>query len=383
MRVGVLALLLVSCGSARASAPRTGLPRTSPAVSKVAAQPESAPALSPAPAASASSTPSSELATSIDAASPEPPAPVTPVAAAALTTIEPLYSALGHPRLATEMLSSTRDDELFQWALGGSSDPLHPANQPGYHPATRVVVDVELLSRAPKGTTRQLLARARSHGYWPLRSCFEEAQRLSVKTERSARVRLTLDARGRVLGARSLDKPEDRGYASCVLGRLRHLDFSPGFTRKLDVDVSVKEWPGHAPLPLRAPDANTRVSRSSTAQATIRSLQPALTACYEAGLARDPRLWGRLALRLSLDSDGVVTDAVEVETHFPDAEVTACARRLLVGARLEQLETRAITFAVRFGNQGAPPAPDAPPASEPAAPAEPESPPTPISEHLL
>lgn len=375
MRGCVLALMLGSCANAHSPALRVTATPTSSGIDQATVQAEPAPTTGPAPEATTSPTSTSPPATPSELAArePAPPAPAT--------TIESLYSALGHARLASEMLTLTRDDELFQWALGGSSDPTHPANQPGYHPATRVVVDVELLSRAPQGTTRRLLAHARSHGYWPLRSCFEEAQRAAAKPERSARVRLTLNARGRVVGARSLDKTQDRGYASCVLTRLRNLDFSPGFTRKLDVEVSVKQWPGHAPLPLRAPEASPRLPRAEAAESSVRALQPALAECYAAGLARDARLWGRLALKLSLDTDGVVTDGVEVETRFPDPAVTTCARRALLGAHLEQLEARAVTLAVRFGNQGVPPAPGAPPASEPAPPAPPaaDSPPAPVS----
>ncbi len=270
--------------------------------------------------------------------------------------IEPPYSALGHARLATEMLTLERDEELLQWALGGASDPQHPSNRPGYHPATRVVIDVELLSRAPHGATKRLQRIARSTGYWPLRACFETAQRLATKAERSARVRLTLGATGKVLGARSMGPTPDRDYARCALQRLRGLDFKPGFTRKLDIEISVRQWPGHAPLPPRAPEGTTVPRLSDQAFAALSGLASTLGGCYEKGLASDAKLWGRIAFRLQLAGDGELEIAQPVETRFPNAEVVECARQAVQGARVSSPGVSELTFAVRLG-QGAPPAP--------------------------
>ena len=244
MRAWLLgSLLLASCRAGvepRDSPAFSRLPPTvrSPSVTVVA----SAAVLSPEPAASEPA-----------AARPTAAAPAAAASVPATMLIEPLYSALGHPRLATEMQTLERDDELFKWALGGSADAQHPSNRPGFHPATRVVVDVALLSRAPVGSTRRLQRIARSSGYWPLRACFEDAQRGAPRSERSARVRLTLSAAGKVLGSRSLGALPEPGYARCVRERLARLSFAPGFGRKLDVELRVKQWPGDAPVPPRAP----------------------------------------------------------------------------------------------------------------------------------
>jgi hypothetical protein len=309
------------------------------------------------------------------------PAPVLDLPARQQLLLEPVYSALGHPPLATEMLTLARDDELFQWALGGSSDPLHPANHSGYHPATRVVVDVELLSRAPKGSTKRLLRIARSHGYWALRACFEAAQRVSPRTERTARVRLTLSAFGKVLGARSLAKTVEPEYARCVLSHLRNLDYSPGFTRKLDVEISVKQWPGHAPVPPRAPAGTPPLRPSVETNAAFEAISPRLSACYEAALEVDPRLWGRVALRLKLDDGGAVREATPVETRFPSPEMTECARQAVLGARIPSAGVSELTFAFRVGQGAAPPPPSpadaAPPLGSLPEPPEP-APPAPV-----
>ena len=306
------------------------------------------------------------------AASAEVVAPAPSLPQPAQVLLEPPYSALGHRRLATEMLTLGRDEELFQWALGGSSDPEHPSNHVGYHPATRVVVEVQLLSRAPQGATKRLQRIARSTGYWPLRACFETAQRLATKTERAARVRLTLGLTGKVLGSRSIGPAPERDYARCVLERLRGLDFTPGFTRKLDVEVSVKQWPGHAPVPPRAPDATPALHLTQDAGAALEALAPTISGCYEKGLASDGKLWGRIALRLTFATDGAVLKAEPVETHFPNPDVVECVRQAVLSANVSSPGVSELTFAVRLG-QGAPPAPPmgTPPPESPPAPAPP------------
>jgi hypothetical protein len=291
--------------------------------------------------------------------------------------LEPLYSAQGHPRLATEMLTLERDEQLFQWALGGSADPAHASHQPNYHPATRVVVDVELQSRAPKGTTKTLLRIARKNGYWPLRACFEAAERVASRRERSATVRLTLGVSGKVLGSRSLNGNGERDYARCVLQRIRELDFRPGFTRKLDVDISVKQWPGHAPVPPRAPDEAAPLNLSAASTAALEAVRPALAACYAQALASDAGLWGRLAFRLSLDATGRIQAATPVETRFPNPEVVSCAQKNLLGLDVRAPGVSELCFAARLGQGPQPPAnADQPPAPPP--PAAPGAPPSPV-----
>jgi hypothetical protein len=383
LRLSLAPLLALSAlgGCAPAQAPRLLPPRSA----EVARPSQPRVPVAPAPPASALPTPSlADVAEPVQAATVAPPPEPPPLR----VVIEAPYSALGHPRLATEMATLERDEELFQWALGGSSDPDHPANRPSYHPSTRVVVDVRLLSRAPQGSARRLERIARSTGYWPLRACFEQAQRSAPKAERQARVRLSLGASGKLLGARLLEGPPERDYARCVVERLRKLDFSPGFSRRLDAEISVKQWPGHAPVPPRAPENAPRLRPSAALRASLEALTPKLEACYRTGVERDPKLWGRLALRLELDAGGVVEAAREVETRFPDAAVVECVRQSISGAELAADTDRQLTLAVRFA-QGAAPAPPstlgippapAPPESTPPAPPE-GAPPAPPAPH--
>ncbi len=367
MRARLLGVGLLAAACAAVPAPIVEPHVPSPAKARAVQVPANT-APTPTPTSNATPTPDAARAASGSATVPSPAAP-TPEPPQVV--LEPPYSALGHARLATEMLTLGRDEELFQWALGGTSDPEHPSNRPGYHPATRVVIDVQLLSRAPKGTTHRLRRIARSTGYWPLRACFETAQRLAAKTERSARVRLTLGAAGNLLGARGLGPMPERDYARCVLERLRGLDFTPGFTRKLDVEISVKQWPGHAPAPPRAPDNAPAIHLPTDASAALEALTPTFTACYEKGLVDDAKLWGRIAFRLELAGDGAVQKAEPVETHFPSAAVVECARQAVLGARVSSPGVTELTFAVRLTQGGAPPAPATPLPESPAPPAPP------------
>jgi hypothetical protein len=119
------------------------------------------------------------------------------------------------------------------------------------------------------------------------------------------------------------------------------------------------------------------VRLSSDALASLEGLSPTLQSCYEKGLADDPKLWGRIALKLELAADGAVKQATPVETRFPDAGVTECARQVLLSARLVSPGVNELTFAVRLG-QPAPPTPPepSPPVAAPLAPAL-DSPPAP------
>lgn len=376
MRVWSLGLwvLLGSCRPAQAPARVAPLPLVAvPLV--VPEAPRSSATPSPPPSVVAALSPSVD---------PDPPSPTPPTLSPPppLVLFEPAYSALGHPRLATEMQTLGRDEELMRWALGGSSNAAHPSNRAGYHPATRVVVDVSLLSRAPLGSTKRLLRVARSSGYWPLRGCFEDAQRLTRKTERAARVRLTLSASGKVLGARNLGPAAERDYARCVLEKVRGLDFTPGVSRKLDLEVSVKQWPGDAPVPPHAPKDAAPLRLAREANAALQGLGPAISECYQSALAQDPQLWGRIAFRLKLREDGTIQDATPSETQFPSVEVAECARRSVVGARLPAAEVKELSVAVRLGQPPAPPLPPAPgsPGSPPAPPTGTDgSPPSPLT----
>jgi hypothetical protein len=73
-------------------------------------------------------------------------------------------------------------------------------------------------------------------------------------------------------------------------------------------------------------------------------------ACYAAGLTRHDGLWGRLALALHVNA-GTIDDANEVESHFPDGEVTECVRKVFLHAALASADRElTIVYPLRLGH---------------------------------
>ena len=90
-------------------------------------------------------------------------------------------------------------------------------------------------------------------------------------------------------------------------------------------------WPGDARLPEPAGAPGRGTIALAKVDEAIAGARPALTGCFE----RAQRgAWGRLALRLDVDGEGRVDDVTEVESTFPDADVTACAAAVLRGLPL-------------------------------------------------
>lgn len=278
--------------------------------------------------------------------------------------------------------ASAADEELARWNVGGSSDPRHASNRPGYHPGVRVIVETRPLRRLPKQspnrrllTEQRLLAHTRNVGYWPFRACFEVALRKNSKTPGGkTRVRVGIAQSGKVYAARLLGTElRDRDAARCLERAARSLEFSPAPAKRLDVDVSVELWPGDAPLPTIAPSIDAiSFDRAAVLQA-VNARASELAACCTAGIARDPRLWGRASLIVSLAEDGRVTAVREDESRFPDPAVVACfARELAAAPPMAQPPGKRFEYALGV-RCGAPPEP-APPSQPPVVPPAPLSP---------
>jgi hypothetical protein len=266
--------------------------------------------------------------------------------------IEPPYSAAGHSPRPGAVLSLGDDEELARWSVGGASSPEHPSNRPGYHPATRLVVDATPLSRLPASglSARRVLAQARAKGYWPFRGCFEEVFRTQPVNAIQAHLRISIGGRGTVIATRVLSS--EQGTGTCLAAAARQLRFTPAPPRRVDVDLTIRSWPGDAPLPPHAPADETPLPsevREAASAASV-ALLPAVRACYRAGLERDPRLWGRVAYRASFDAAGTVVEALLSEGELADPTVVDCVQRALVGARFgAPFAGRALSWAVRLG----------------------------------
>lgn len=80
------------------------------------------------------------------------------------------------------------------------------------------------------------------------------------------------------------------------------------------------------------------------------ALQPhfaAVSACYQAALARRPTLTGRVKLRMALAAGGHIVDVTITETTLGDPETEACVVGVFVGQRFAGFED-ASPFVVHY-----------------------------------
>jgi hypothetical protein len=305
------------------------------------------PATGPLPAASASAAP--EAAPSAehqaDAALTDAGAPPSDTALLSpLIGVDLPYPADARPRASDPVQAADDDAELTRWNVGGSSEPNSVSSQGSYHPGTRVVVDTRPAKRrvgapalpAPRGLTYQRVqAQARSHGYWPLRLCFELGQASKKGTGGETRVAFTIGTRGKVSAARLLDsKLGNAASAACMVREVHKLVFTPAPASKLRMVASIKIYPGDAESPvLPAAAVAAALPRGDfdpeATRARVTAKQVELDACFSEARRADPALWGRLALSVILEMDGSVHRVTEVESQFANAPATRCAQALV------------------------------------------------------
>jgi hypothetical protein len=56
----------------------------------------------------------------------------------------------------------------------------------------------------------------------------------------------------------------------------------------------------------------------------VRAKRPAMQKCYEAGLAHDPKLQGRVVVKFIVEKDGTVSSADDAGSDLPDKGTIAC-----------------------------------------------------------
>jgi hypothetical protein len=288
---------------------------------------------------------------------------------AAKVTFEPIYAPGARPGPTAEAAALESTETLARYNVGGSSDPQHPANDPRFHPAPRVVITLQKLLPRTKAAAAPLQAHARSRGYWPVRSCYELGLRRKQTLGGATRLRTTLGARGSVLGARRLggDLADDE-VQKCLTRALRSLRFpAPG--RKVDADWEIALYPGDVevpPLAVSTEAAQAKLPATAGAlESSLKPLQPELARCLTDARAKDSALWGRLAVELTLTASGGVSRVAEVESRFPHGLATACVERRLAVTRFPAPKTAGakIVVALRLEPEllQPPPAPPAPP----------------------
>jgi hypothetical protein len=272
--------------------------------------------------------------------------------------VERPYKRYERPRSEGHILAAGEDEKLARWNVGGNGDPNFVSNRKNYHPGARVVVDTKLLGgrlarRAKSGMSQAgLLAQSRSRGYWPFRMCYEDALRRDDEQHGQTRIRVSIGRSGKVLGTRLIESELDDEAANCLRQELTRLRYRPGMPHgTVTAELSVKFWPGDAPVPVNGPPKdlelnNPTVLDAAAAKQAAEAHVVQVQACYQQGLERDPALWGRVQLLLTLNAGGQVEQLGESESRFPDATVTQCIiselRQLRVlpapGAELEYVQ---------------------------------------------
>ncbi len=290
-------------------------------------------------------------------AEPSPPPPLQ---------VEKPYKLYERPRADGTVYAAGRDEILARWNVGGTGDPSFISNGPSYHPWPRVRVDTKVLggglpARAPynrrTGHRRHVLsvarvqAEARANGYWPFRLCSEAGLRRDQKMHGQTILRFSITTGGHVVHAWAVkSKLGDAEVKSCLRNAVHKLEFKPAPRRRVDVELSVKLWPGDAPVPLigppdpkKAPDNPGQLDVSAIEKATA-DVPSSVSACYRSALERDPRLWGRIQLEVDLDDKGRVRHVDEKESHFPDRTVVHCAIEALRTSRFRAAKGGALSF---------------------------------------
>ncbi len=277
-------------------------------------------------------------------------APPEGAAPRAIVAAERAFVLGARPRPQGAVQASVADEDLARWNIGGNGDPNHPSSRAGYHPAPRVLVDVSIRSGSlPKRSKTKsvfseasLVAQTRNAGYWPFRICYEEGLRRDPALRGKTRVRFVVESNGHVKSERmAFTELKDHAVAKCLSARVRSIRFSPAPPRRVHADTTIDLNPGDAPLPdsVRAETASVTSGDPAGIKmdqgAVTNALEERLgkvTTCYEEALARDPKLWGRVAMLMDVDAEGRVLRAAEYESHFPDPAVPACTVEALRGA---------------------------------------------------
>jgi hypothetical protein len=246
-------------------------------------------------------------------------------------------------------------EELARWNIGGNGDANYVSNRLGYHPATRVIVDVEAsdtrrnrVSETP--LSRHYLAEFRNLGYWSYRICFESSELETHSKGGGVWMQVRINKRGHV-AAQLLKSNFDRSQtAVCILNATRSIALSR--TTGAILDLRIRVFPGDAPLSVnRKLSEDKIVVEPRLLREALRTVESAIVQCVRDGLGRDPRLWGRLAMVLQFNKQGQLVRSDEYDSHFPDASVVKCMNFVYRDLHLAPLaESTKVVVALRVGS---------------------------------
>ena len=266
---------------------------------------------------------------------------------------EPIYFPGARVRPKGSAVEASLDDEIIAtWNRGGlTAEPTPgPKGKPA-HAAPRVKVDVTDVRGDASEADMQRAARLKS--YWPFRICYEQGLRRMQKLHGSIKLRLTIGPSGRPSGVQQLAAElGDAAVVSCIVKSATGLDLPAPSAGTPQITLDISLWPGDDPVSVKsAPRGKNAAPPDAKAIGDqLRTQLPQAKACYAAGLARHDALWGRLALALHVTA-GTVDNVNEVESRFPDAEVTECVRKAFLHAAVASSDRElTIVYPLRLGH---------------------------------
>jgi hypothetical protein len=284
------------------------------------------------------------------ATEPDRLAPGSPALSDVPIADEPMYFPGTRPRGKGSAVETSRDDEMVAtWNHGGYAGATARGARPA-HPAPRVKVDVTDVRGDASGADMQRAARLKS--YWPFRICYEQGLRRMQKLHGTIKLRLTIGPSGRPSGVQQLaSELKDPAVVSCVVQSAMALGLPAPASGAPQITLDVSLWPGDEPVSVTTSirGKNNAPDDAPALVQTFRARDADVKACYAAGLRRHEGLWGRLALELRLAS-GKIDEVSEVESHFPDPEVTECVRKIFL--HMTVLSTAAelvVVYPLRLG----------------------------------
>ncbi|MEP7119326.1 MAG: AgmX/PglI C-terminal domain-containing protein [Byssovorax sp.] len=344
---GLAASVLTACSGAP---PLTPPPPTTPPPLLTAAVPVPVPVPLPAPAP----TPPDQPAKAPD----PPPAPKPPP-----VTIEIPFQLDKRPTFTTKEAFLLDLRERTRWNKGSLGTLAAEVPKTPGHPMPKVIVDVKNSSGGHKAADVQRVLRKM---LWiKVIECYGLGAYKDQKLHGTVAIGFKISSAGQITGARAAGGtlPDD-DVVACLVNRVQRVEMpraKKGSRASILIEINHGDEPMPPPPSLITPGDG--VFDREAVRAVITAALPDLEACYRPALAYAPELWGRLGIRFHLTEKGKLDEAFEVESQFPDENVSLCALRAARKLKFPKAEGGEIRFVVplRFGVEPAP-------ASEPAAP---------------
>ena len=173
------------------------------------------------------------------------------------------------------------------------------------------------------------------------------------KLHGTIKLRLTIGPSGRPSGVQQLaTELGDAAVVSCVVKSALGLGLPVPSSGAPQITLDISLWPGDEPVSVTSAMPGKIALPADTKAMTdqLRTHLPEVRACYAAGLGRHDGLWGRLALALRINA-GVIDEVTEVESRFPDTEVTECVRNAFLRAAVPPNDRElTIVYPLRLGH---------------------------------